>query len=82
MEMNERRCVVEGCGKFVGRGEVVCGEHRRTEWGVEADRAVRRVVDEAMRAGRRADGLAREGVAEEFRRRVASGTTEPCLMSR
>ncbi len=72
-----RRCVVSGCGRSVRPGQAVCGGHRRTVEGSEAQRAARRMAaaDEAARVDEGGEGRDPKGTpaAERFRRRLERG---------
>ena len=61
-----------GCELQVGRGELLCREHRRSEWGREVAAAFREVMGHAVEAAKDG-GRQREKAQELFRRRVSRG---------
>jgi hypothetical protein len=83
-----RRCLVEGCGRFVRAGEVVCADHRAAGEGRDAQVALRRLAESVTaraEGGRReADGDEEERARarEGFRRRVERGDYRGLLDAR
>ncbi len=76
-----RGCLVEGCGRWVKAGKVVCGVHARTEVGRAIVGEVRGLLRELERVGEAMEGEDGERVAgeaakeavREVRRRVGRG---------
>ena len=69
-----RRCLAEGCARFVGKGHAVCKKHGRTREGREAEVAVTRLAQAAEGAfGAEAEAERRGKELERFRLTLARG---------
>jgi hypothetical protein len=69
-----RRCLVEGCGRLVKAGKVVCREHGKTVFGrVVAEEVTKLARELEEMAERGEDGARRRAAVREFRRRVERG---------
>lgn len=75
-----RRCLVEGCERFVKPGRVVCRDHAATEEGKAAMAALRAMGD--MLTGVEADRERRRERAAEFQRRLERGEYRALLDGR
>jgi hypothetical protein len=68
-----RRCLVEGCGRQVRPGKVVCAGHGRTAAGKQAQRAVHRLAGDLTELVMQAETEEQAAVAGKFRQRVERG---------
>lgn len=68
-----RRCLAEGCERFVKPGEVVCRDHARTETGMRARAALRAIGDTLVAALEASEGNERRERREAFQRRLERG---------